>query len=135
MPRGGIIGSPAPGADGLDEQGERQRNRNYHRRRPIYRTGDPLESIAERIITDDNLFLTGIIITDNVPTFRQDDDNGVKYSEFRRWLSKLGARFEPAKGSHFKVTLNGRHSIFPDHGGKEIGRGLVEKIKKDLGLK
>lgn len=83
-------------------------------------------------------FLTVIIITDNiplVPAIRRQGGSGVKYSEFRRWLSKLGARFEPAKGSHFKVTLNGRHSIFPDHGGKEIGRGLVEKIRKDLGLK
>ncbi len=59
----------------------------------------------------------------------------MKYSEFRRWLLKLGAKFEPAKGSHFKVTLNGKQTIFPDHGSKEIGSGLVEKIKKDLGLK
>jgi mRNA interferase HicA len=59
----------------------------------------------------------------------------VKYSEFRRWLVRLGAEFSVAKGSHFKVTLHGRQSIFPDHGGKEIGKGLVAKIKKDLGLK
>lgn len=59
----------------------------------------------------------------------------MKYSEFKRWLSRLGAEFEPAKGSHFKVTLNGRQSIFPYHGSKEIGNGLAEKIKKDLGLK
>jgi len=26
-------------------------------------------------------------------------------------------------------------TIFPDHGSKEIGTGLVNKIKKDLGLK
>jgi mRNA interferase HicA len=59
----------------------------------------------------------------------------VKYSEFRRWLMSKGARFSPAKGSHFRVTYNDRSTIFPYHGGKEIGRGLVEKIKKDLGLK
>ncbi|RKP50948.1 type II toxin-antitoxin system HicA family toxin [Trinickia fusca] len=59
----------------------------------------------------------------------------MKYSEFRRWLREQGAEFKPARGSHFRVTLNGRSTIFPDHGAKEIGKGLVEKIKKDLGLK
>ena len=46
----------------------------------------------------------------------------MKYSEFRRWLVRQGAIFKPAKGSHFRVYLNGRH-------------GLAEKIKKDLALK
>lgn len=41
----------------------------------------------------------------------------------------------PQIGSHFRVYLNGRQTIFPDHGAKEIGTGLVQKIKKDLGLK
>lgn len=59
----------------------------------------------------------------------------MKYSEFRRWLQKQGASLAPGKGSHFKVTLNDKTSTFPDHGAKEIGTGLVEKIKKDLGLK
>jgi mRNA interferase HicA len=59
----------------------------------------------------------------------------VKYSEFRRWLITKGARFAAAKGSHFRVTYNNRSTIFPYHGAKEIGQGLVEKIKKDLGLK
>ncbi|SIO52516.1 type II toxin-antitoxin system HicA family toxin [Paraburkholderia phenazinium] len=59
----------------------------------------------------------------------------MSYSEFRRWLKKLGAEFEPAKGSHFRVTLNGKTTIFPDHGKKEIGTGLVEQIKKQLGIK
>jgi mRNA interferase HicA len=59
----------------------------------------------------------------------------VKYSEFKRWLKTQGAIFTPGKGSHHKVELNGQRSTFPDHGSKEIGSGLVEKIKKDLGLK
>lgn len=58
----------------------------------------------------------------------------MKYSEFKRWLKDQGATFIPGKGSHHKVRLNGKASIFPDHGSKEIGKGLVEKIKKDLGL-
>ena len=59
----------------------------------------------------------------------------MKYSEFRRWLLERGAKIEPGKGSHHKVFLNNKSSIFPFHGTKEIGKGLVEKIKKDLGLK
>jgi mRNA interferase HicA len=59
----------------------------------------------------------------------------MKYGEFRRWLIKQGAVITPGKGSHHRVTLNGRSSVFPDHGSKEIGTGLVAKIKKDLGLK
>lgn len=59
----------------------------------------------------------------------------MKYSELKRWLTQQGATFAKAKGSHRKVTLNGRTTIFPDHGAKEIGTGLVQKIKKDLGLK
>ena len=49
----------------------------------------------------------------------------MKYSEFRKWLPKQGATFKSAKGSHFRVYLNGRQSTFPDHGATEIGVGLV----------
>ena len=59
----------------------------------------------------------------------------MKYSELRRWLLKQGAEITPGKGSHHKVVLKGKFTTFPDHGTKEIGKGLVEKIKKDLGLK
>jgi len=59
----------------------------------------------------------------------------MKYSEFRRWLERQGAVFSPGRGSHHKIELNGRTSVLPDHGAKEIGNGLVKKIKTDLGLK
>jgi mRNA interferase HicA len=58
----------------------------------------------------------------------------MKSSEFKRWLTDQGATFAPAKGSHFKVYLNGKISILPMHN-KELGKGLVESIKKQLGLK
>jgi len=60
----------------------------------------------------------------------------VKYSEFRRWLSRQGAIFTkaPGGGSHQKVELNGKKTVFPDHGSKEIPEGLRKKIIKDLGL-
>jgi mRNA interferase HicA len=59
----------------------------------------------------------------------------VKYSEFRRWLESRGVVIEPGKGSHHKASLSGKETILPYHGSKEIGKGLMEKIKKDLKLK
>lgn len=60
----------------------------------------------------------------------------MKYSEFLRYLLAQGCEIEtPKRGSHRKVTLNGRQSVFPYHGSKEMGAGLENKIKRDLGLK
>ncbi len=56
----------------------------------------------------------------------------MKYSEFRKWLKSLGAEFKPAKGSHFRVTLNGKTTIFPDHGSKDMGTGLVSRLRNSL---
>jgi mRNA interferase HicA len=58
----------------------------------------------------------------------------MKSSEFKRWLADQGAIFKPGKGSHLKVMLNGRRSVLPMHN-KELGAGLVNAIKKQLGLK
>ncbi|WP_374693383.1 type II toxin-antitoxin system HicA family toxin [Acidithiobacillus sp. AMEEHan] len=55
-------------------------------------------------------------------------------NEFKRWLAKRGATFQPGKGAHLKVYLNGRQSVLPMHAG-ELKTGLVEAIKKQLGLK
>jgi mRNA interferase HicA len=57
--------------------------------------------------------------------------------ELRRWLAKQGCTFEAHKGGsgHLTVTRNGRRSQLPMHGSnKELGAGLVNKIKKDLNL-
>jgi mRNA interferase HicA len=58
----------------------------------------------------------------------------VKSSELKRWLSKQGATFAPGKGSHLHVFLHGRRSIIPMHN-KELSTGVLESIKKQLGLK
>ena len=58
----------------------------------------------------------------------------MKSSEFKRWLAYQGATFKPGKGSHLKVTLNGKHSVLPMHN-KELGTELVSAIKKQLELK
>jgi mRNA interferase HicA len=59
----------------------------------------------------------------------------VTCKELKRWLAKAGCRFEPGHGSHLIVRLGARMSVLPMHGKKELGSGLVQKIKKDLGLK
>jgi len=56
--------------------------------------------------------------------------------EFKRWLSKQGCTFEPGHGGHLTVRRGALLSTLPMHGKqKELGTGLVNKIKKDLGLK
>ena len=60
------------------------------------------------------------------------------YSEFRRWLAKQGCKFETHEGGsgHITVIYKGRRTQLPAHGkGKDLGKGLVEAIKKQLGLK
>jgi len=62
----------------------------------------------------------------------------VNASELRRFLARHGARFENhRRGSgHLTVRLGDKTTQLPMHGAdKELGKGLVNKILKDLGLK
>jgi mRNA interferase HicA len=57
--------------------------------------------------------------------------------ELRRWLAKQRCTFENHKGGsgHLTVVRGEHRSQLPMHGSnKELGTGLVMKIKKDLGL-
>jgi mRNA interferase HicA len=57
--------------------------------------------------------------------------------ELKRLLAKQGCTFENHKGGsgHLTLSYGERKSQLPMHGGKkELGAGLVNKIKKDLGL-
>jgi len=57
-------------------------------------------------------------------------------NELKRWLQKQGATFRPGKGGHLIVQLGSRYSVLPMRGNrKELGKGLVETIKKQLGLR
>ncbi len=59
-------------------------------------------------------------------------------SEFKRWLKQQGCTFEESRGrgGHIIVRLGDRQTTLPMHGKqKELGTGLVNAIKKDLGLK
>jgi mRNA interferase HicA len=58
-------------------------------------------------------------------------------AELRRWLAKQGCTFESHKGGsgHVTVIRGDRKTQLPMHGSrKELGTGLVNKIKRDLGL-
>ncbi|KAF0233743.1 MAG: type II toxin-antitoxin system HicA family toxin [Humidesulfovibrio sp.] len=61
----------------------------------------------------------------------------MKAREFKKWLQAQGCKFETHKGGsgHLTVRLGTKKSQLPMHGQKELGTGLVDKIKKDLGLK
>lgn len=55
-----------------------------------------------------------------------------------KWLATRGTTFESHRGGsgHMTAIRGERRSIIPMHGSrKELGKGLMEKIKKDLGLK
>jgi mRNA interferase HicA len=57
--------------------------------------------------------------------------------ELRRWLARQNCTFESHKGGsgHVTVIRGERRSQLPMHGRqKELGTGLINKIKKDLGL-
>ena len=62
----------------------------------------------------------------------------VTSTEFRRWLKKRGCTFRNHRGGsgHLTVRRDGRISQLPIHGAtRELGPKLIEKIKKDLGLR
>lgn len=65
-------------------------------------------------------------------------EDAMNAQEFRKWLARQGCTFEPKKGGsgHIIVRRGDRKSELPMHGGrKELGTGLVNAIKKQLGLK
>lgn len=59
------------------------------------------------------------------------------HSEFKKWLKKQGCTFEESrgKGGHITIHYQNRKTVMPFHGSKEIGAGLMNAIKKQLGLK
>ncbi len=61
----------------------------------------------------------------------------MKCSELLKLLLKDGWEVTSSRGSHLKMKhpVKPGTIIFPDHGSKEIGKGLEKKIRKDAGLK
>ncbi|MBC3830945.1 type II toxin-antitoxin system HicA family toxin [Undibacterium amnicola] len=58
----------------------------------------------------------------------------MKQSEFVRWLRKQGVEIKNGT-KHLKLYANGKQSTLNRHPSEELGTGLVEAIKKQLGLK
>ena len=60
----------------------------------------------------------------------------MKYSELHRLIKKHGWKYVRSSGSHYFYIKSGVLSPpVPFHGSKEIGKGLVLKIKKEMNLK
>ena len=62
----------------------------------------------------------------------------MKAQELKRYLSARGCTFETHKGGsgHLTVRRGDKKTQLPMHGsGKELGKGLMNKILKDLDLK
>lgn len=62
----------------------------------------------------------------------------MKSSELLKRLRRGGFKFlRQAKGSHeiWHHPQTGVEIVVPNHGAKEVGKGLAEKILKDAGLK
>lgn len=58
-------------------------------------------------------------------------------SEMKRWLAKRGCTFDTHKGGsgHVTVRRGDKTTQLPMHGSsKDLGKGLVAKIKRDLDL-
>ncbi len=58
----------------------------------------------------------------------------MKSSELHRKIKKKGWNYVKAEGSHYIYEKNGRHYPVPFHGTKEIGKGLLSKITKEMNL-
>ena len=55
--------------------------------------------------------------------------------QFKRWLGQQGCTFEPGKGGHLTVKRGKRVVSLPMHGKRDMPKGTMEGIKKDLRLK
>lgn len=59
----------------------------------------------------------------------------MKSSEFHRKVKKNGWIHIRTEGSHYIYEKNGITYPVPFHGPKEMGKGLVNAIIKEMGLK
>lgn len=69
-----------------------------------------------------------------ITLLRNNNGGAVKQSEFVRWLKANGVEFKDGK-RHLILTLNGKCSHLPRHPSQELKTGMVEGVKKQLGLK
>ncbi|MFH7018519.1 type II toxin-antitoxin system HicA family toxin [Flavobacterium sp. FlaQc-47] len=59
----------------------------------------------------------------------------MKSREFIREALRNGWTFlRQGKGSHEIYEKAGKQVVIPNHGSKEIGKGLEQKLRKEMGL-
>ena len=58
----------------------------------------------------------------------------MKYDEFHHLVKERGWKVLRQSGSHIIYTKEGRAYPVPYHRGKELGRGLEKKMKKEMKL-
>ncbi len=58
----------------------------------------------------------------------------MKYDEFHRLVVRGGWEKVRQSGSHIIYRKNGKSYPVPYHRGKELGKGLAETMKKEMGL-
>ncbi len=46
----------------------------------------------------------------------------------------VGLFLRQGKGSHEIYQKDGKQIVIPNHGSKEIGKGLEQKLRKEMGL-
>ena len=73
---------------------------------------------------------------ENIPIFTSSNKSelNMKSSEFHRLVQLNGWNEVRQAGSHIIYEKNGKRVAVPYHGSKEIGKGLVQKLKKEMGL-
>lgn len=73
---------------------------------------------------------------ENIPIFALSNksEQRMKSSEFHRLVQLNGWNEVRQAGSHIIYEKNGKRVAVPYHGSKEIGKGLVQKLKKEMGL-
>lgn len=59
----------------------------------------------------------------------------MKSSEFHKLVRKNGWTFIKSEGSHYIYGKNGQTYPVPFHGPKELGKGLEQKMRKEMGIK
>lgn len=59
----------------------------------------------------------------------------MKYDEFHKLIEANGWTFDRKEGSHVIYRKARRTYPVPYHRGKELGKGLERKIRKEMGLK
>ena len=63
------------------------------------------------------------------------NNTDMKYDEFHKMVEENGWEYLRKAGSHVLYRKNGKTYPVPYHRGKELGKGLENKMKKEMGLK